>query len=166
MTPPGRPEHVQGFDLINQMTSYAPPNASLPVASTSYDYDLDRALTTVTRPDGVVLTHSYLANGQLDRISHSGGFIDYDYYTTTNTSGAAAGRVSQIQGPHGTNVSFAYDGQLTRGMTWSGGVVGGVSWTFNTDFRPTLETVTGATGSSAVRFGYDADTVAEFARGG
>jgi hypothetical protein len=117
--------------------------------------DPDRMLRTETRPDGVQLVRTPDSAGRLDTVAIPGGLIDYDYYPTGTPSGA--GKTSDIRGPHGTDLHFAYDGRLTTQNSWSGDVTGSVAWQYNADFNKILETVTGQTGTSFTAFGYDND---------
>jgi RHS repeat-associated protein len=63
-------------------------------------------------------------------------------------------------------LSYAYDGQLMTGQTWSGGVAGSVSWTHDPDFRPVSETVTLGSSTTTARFAYDADSLLTCASSG
>jgi RHS repeat-associated protein len=155
VTPPGKPAHGMTYTPVNLLETYVPPLAGLPLASTSYTYDLDRMLRTKTRPDGVQIVRTPDSAGRLDTVAIPGGLIDYNYYPAGTTSGA--GKTSDILGPYGTNLHFTYDGVLPKSVTWSGAVAGSVNWNYNADFNKSLEVANGATGSAQAVFGYDAD---------
>jgi YD repeat-containing protein len=110
---------------------------------------------TETRPTGDVITRTPDSAGRLDTVAFPGGSLDYDYYASELTN--AAGNLSDLRGPYGTDLHFTYDGMLQKSVTWSGDVAGSVAWDYNTDFNKILETVTGASGSAQAVFGYDAD---------
>jgi RHS repeat-associated protein len=155
VTPPGKPAHGMNYTPVNLLETYEPPPAGLPVSATSYDYDLDRMLRTETRPNAVTITRTPDSAGRLDTVAFPGGLIDYDYFPPSAPSGA--GKVSNIAGPYGVDLSFTYDGMLTTSTSWSGDVTGSVAWQYNNDFQKILETVSGATGTASTAFGYDAD---------
>jgi len=155
VTPPGKPAHGMTYTPVNLLQTYAPPPAGLPLASTSYTYDLDRMLRTETRPDTVQIVRTPDSTGRLDTVQIPGGMLDYNYYPAGTASGA--GKPSDILGPYGTNLHFTYDGALATSMTFSGDVNGSVGWTYNSDFNRLTETVTGAAGTAQVVFGYDGD---------
>src|SRR5690606_29058881 len=70
VAPPGRPAHAQTFSPVHLLTSYVPPVVdAVALPSTTFLYDADRALTTTTRPDGVVVTRSYDAAGRLSLLT-------------------------------------------------------------------------------------------------
>jgi RHS repeat-associated protein len=110
---------------------------------------------TETRPGGVSIVRTPDTAGRLDTVAIPGGLIDYDYVPSNATSGA--GKVSNIAGPYGVDLSFTYDGSLTTSTTWSGDINGSVAWQYNNDFQKILETVNGATGTASTAFGYDND---------
>lgn len=155
VTPPGKPIHEMTYTPVSLLESYEPPPAGLPVSATGYTYDLDRMLRTETRPNAVTITRTPDSAGRLDTVAFPGGLIDYDYFPSSAPSGA--GKVSNIAGPYGVDLSFAYDGSLTTSTSWSGDVSGSVSWQYNNDFQKILETVSGAAGTASTVFGYDLD---------
>lgn len=55
------------------------------------------------------------------------------------------------------NLAYSYDGSLLTATTWSGDVEGVVSLGYDNNFWKVSEVVSGATGSHAATFGYDAD---------
>jgi RHS repeat-associated protein len=153
--PPGKPVHTMTHTPVNLLESYQPPASGLPLASTAYTYDADRMLRTETRPTSQQIVRTPDAFGRLDTVTFPGGALDYDYVASNASSGA--GKTSSIAGPYGVDLGFTYDGFLNTGVTWSGDVIGGVSWQYNTRFAKTFETVTGATGSATTTFRYDND---------
>jgi RHS repeat-associated protein len=159
VTPPGQPIHILDYDAINQLTTYLPPAIpEAPAPGTSYLFDADRTLDTETRPGSVLLNPSYDAAGRLDSLAFPGGLLDHSYYGTTPPSGGAPGKLSGVLGAYGVNLAYQYDGSLTKKVTWSGLVSGAIEWTYDSDFVPTIETVTPGTGPAVpVHFGYDAD---------
>jgi YD repeat-containing protein len=85
--------------------------AALP--STTYSYDLDRFLTSITRPDGVVVTHVPDAFERLSQITYPQGSIGYAYDPST-------GLLHSTTAPSGEATTFAYDGLLRKSITCRG----------------------------------------------
>jgi RHS repeat-associated protein len=153
VTPPSQPVHNMTYTPVNLLEQYAPPATGLPQPATAYTYNPDRQLTSIQRPDGLAITRAYNTGGKLESQTLPGGLVEHSYIP----SGSGQGRLGNVLGPYGVDLSFDYDGALMTSMTWSGDVTGAVDWDFNSDFVPTLEAVTGASGTSAASFGYDQD---------
>ena len=94
-------------------------------------------LRTETRPGSVSIVRTPDSAGRLDEVAIPGGLIDYDYVASNAPSGA--GKVSDIRGPYGVDLSFTYDGSLTTSTTWNGDVNGSLAWQYNNDFQKILE---------------------------
>jgi RHS repeat-associated protein len=135
LTPPGRTAHLFGFTPVDLMASYTPPDLGLGSTTTSYAYNKDRQLTTVTRPDGQTIVIGYDA-GRLGTITAPTGVTTYTYSPTTGT-------LSSITAPGGVGLSYTWDGSLPTGTTWSGPVAGSVARTYSSDFDVTSITVAG-----------------------
>lgn len=58
ITPPGRPVHAFAYTQVDLESNYNPPDAGFSPRNTQYAYNLDRHLTTVTRPDGQTILTS------------------------------------------------------------------------------------------------------------
>lgn len=172
------PLHVLGYNAVNLLNSYKPP--TLPGIfdpKTTYAINNDRDISSETRSKElstsapVTVTRTYINSpvntGQLDTVSfpalgtsYPAGNLNYDYFSVTNMSGSAAGRVSRLEGPYDVDLAFRYNGSLLTETTWSGDVVGSVSLTHNDKFLRLTETVSpGATdaGPASYTFGYDND---------
>jgi RHS repeat-associated protein len=162
--------HTFSYNAVKEIQQYLPPSLTgVANPATGYTYDADRNLLTETPAGLSQMSRTYIASsGQLDTItlpattSDPGiptlsGLLDYDYYTTNNSTGAAWGQISKITGPTSTNnVQYKYNGFLRAGITWAGDVSGSVAWTYNNRLWPNKETLT--TTSSFDRFlGYDKD---------
>ena len=148
LAPPGRPAHTFSYTPVELLSQYAPPPAgNVGARVTQYQYDLDRALTLTTRPDGLTEQRSYDAAGRLSAIALPTGVISYTYDPST-------GALATIAGPYGETLTYARDGRLVTSLTWSGPVAGTVSWTYDSDFRQVSEKINGA---NEATFGYDPD---------
>jgi YD repeat-containing protein len=146
LQPPGRPSHGFGFTPINLPSRYTPPVVP-GTGQTIYRYNGDKQLIGVDRPDGQTTTFNYgIASGRLDSIDFSRGALAFGY--------DSAGRLSSIADPGGVSLSYTYDGFLPLTETWTGGVAGTVTRTFNSDFLVATEQVAG---TPAVSFVYGGD---------
>jgi RHS repeat-associated protein len=118
--------------------------------ATTYAYNLDRQLTTITRPDTQTLSLGYDSAGRLStQTLPSNETITYAYDATTQ-------QLHSITGPGSETLTFSYDGNLLNSEAWSGTITGTVSRTYDTDFRVATQSVNS---SNPVSFGYDADSL-------
>ena len=154
ITPPGRPAHAFAYTPVDLESAYLPPS---PLAgegggeggSTQYAYNLDRQLTTVTRPDGQTLSLGYDGGGRLSTLTLPGSQVTtYSYSLTT-------GNLASITAP-GSTLTYTYDGSLLKQTTWTGTVTGSVSRNYDNNFRITSQSVNGA---NTVSFAYDTDSL-------
>ena len=147
LAPPGRPAHQFQHNSVNLLTSYDPPSLGAGIWSTTYQYDLDRRLTRVVRPDSQTIAFGYDSAGRQSTVIVPGGAVNYGYSTST-------GNLATVSGPYGGSLSFSYDGSLLKGATWTGEVTGMVSATYNSDFQIAS---LGVNGGSTVDYSYDGD---------
>jgi RHS repeat-associated protein len=151
--PPERPAHNFGFTPVNLTDSYAPP--SVPNGGpTFYEYDRDRRLRLVTRPDSRTVSFGYDGAGRVSTITVGRGEFTFDYSAVT-------GHLQSAETPEGHRIAYSYDGALRTAASWSGEVAGNIFWGYDNDFRLTTETVACATATSLacepVSYGFDAD---------
>jgi RHS repeat-associated protein len=151
LTPPSRPSHSFDYTPVDLQSLYQPPVAGLPSPNTQYAYNVDRQLTRITRPDGLLIDFIYdLVSGRLTSQALPGNqTVSYTYYPTT-------GNLLTITAPDGGTLRFVYDGNLLLSETWEGTVNGSVSRTYDTDFRVATQSVNSA---STMSFGYDGDSL-------
>lgn len=151
LTPPGRPVHVYQYDGVDQADQYTPPSiAGITTPQTVYGYNLDKQLTTITRPDGQVITNNYgLTTGKLDSMVIPTGTYSYSYDPTS-------GQLSTITAPDLGTLSYGYDGFLTTNTTTTGTVSGSVDHVYDNDFRIDSRSINGA---NIINFGYDNDSL-------
>ena len=130
--------------------SINPPDAGFSPRNTQYSYNLDRQLTTVTRPDAQAIQLGYeTTGGRLSTLTLPGSLV------TTYAYGATTGTLSSITAP-GSTLSYIYDGSLLMQTTWAGTVTGNVSRNYDNNFRITSQSVNGA---NPISFGYDNDSL-------
>ncbi|MGH2689520.1 MAG: hypothetical protein ACRDKW_12015, partial [Actinomycetota bacterium] len=116
VTPPTRPDHRFFHNDVDQVDRYEPPDLdpeTPEVPATTYAYDRDHRLTTITRPDGQVVSVEYDAGGRVDTVVAPSHTIDLAYDSDT-------GKLAAIAGPDGTNVGYDYDGPWVEEVTIEG----------------------------------------------
>jgi len=148
ITPPGRPAHVFAYSVVDLLSSYTAPNVG-GGNQTTYAYNLDRQLTTITRPDSQTLNFAYDSGGRLSTLTIPGGAYTFSYNATT-------GNLSGITAPGGGTLAYTYDGSLLTQTSWAGTVVGSVSRVFDNNFRVTSQSINGA---NTINLNYDNDSL-------
>lgn len=115
---------------------------------TDYVYNNDRQLTSVTRPDGQVITYSYSGTtGRLDGITVPSG----SYSFTQNTYYPV---IDQSTSPDSVVQDYTYDGPLLISATTSGAATGAAYFTYNNEFQMASTRIGTA---SAINRTYDND---------
>ena len=149
LTPPGQPAHGFTYNAVNLATAYTPPAVvGSGATSTLYDYNADKQVTRITRPDGGLLDHDYDSAGRLATLTLPQGSYTYAYNTV--------GQLASVTAPGGVGLAYAYSGALLTGITWSGPITGSVGYGYDTDFRVTSLTVNGA---NPIAYQYDPDSL-------
>jgi RHS repeat-associated protein len=147
VTPPTRPVHGFEYTPVDLTSVYTPPNVGLTTPATRYDYNADRQITQITRPDSIALAFGYDGAGRPSSLTFDRGQLGYTYSSTS-------GNLTSITAPGGNTLSFTYDGGLPKTVTWAGAVQGSVGVGYNADFRVTTMTVNGG---NSLTFAYDRD---------
>ena len=147
VTPSGRPAYTFAYTAVNQLESFTPPDIGIGNVTTEYDYNLDRQIELVTRPDGQTIDYVYQANGQLTSVVTPTG-------TTTTNYAPTTGLISSNVSESGITTTFDYDGRYIVGVTQSGEVAGSVETTLNDDILTEYQTINGG---SSIRYLYDDD---------
>ena len=148
LTPPGRGAHRFDYTAGDQEDTYTPPTVSgISSPATRYDYNRDKQLTRITRPDGQSVDLSYHPDkGHLTTLTIPRGDYTYRYDATT-------GQQTGITAPNGGSLTFTYDGFLPTGATWSGAISGSVTRSYDNDFQLTSLSVNG----DSIAYTYDDD---------
>ena len=151
LTPPGRPAHVFNYNGVDQEDLYTPPSVpGITTPQTIYAYNLDKQLTSVTRPDGQLISLNYGATtGQLDSMTIPTGTYSYSYDLTS-------AQLQSITAPDGGTLNYTYDGSLTTNSTLTGDVSGSIDRVYDNDFRIASRSINGA---NTISFGYDSDSL-------
>jgi len=149
VTPPTRPRHDFRYTPIDQVESYTPPDAGFTPRATTFGYNDDGQLTSITRPDGQQIVYAYEpGTGRLDTVTLPTGVLDVAY--------DAQGRPASVAAPSGAVTSWGYDGPMVRTVTQSGPVAGSVSIEPNAQLEVGATELAGAPWTR-VQFGYDGD---------
>ena len=148
LTPPGRSEHRLDYTPGDQEDTYTPPAVSgITNPATTYDYNRDKQLTRITRPDGQTIDLTYHPDkGHLTTLRIPRGDYTYRYHATS-------GQQTGITAPDGGDLALTWDGFLPTGATWSGAINGSVTRSYDNDFRLTGLSVNG----DSIAYTYDDD---------
>lgn len=147
LTPPAKPAHTFAYTPVNLSSSYTPPDVGIGSTQTQYDYNYDRQLTQISRPDGQTLNYNYDDAGRLQNLILPRGPISYTYDLTT-------GNLNTIEVPEGLRLLYAYDGALVTEEALHGVVSGTVATNYDDNFRVVAQSINN---SQTVNFQYDAD---------
>jgi RHS repeat-associated protein len=140
-------EHQFSYTPVDLTQTYTPPAIATGLPSTTYAYNADRFLQTITRPDSVVVTHVPDAFERLSQIVYPQGTLAYAYNPST-------GLLQSTTTPGGETTTFGFDGFLPKSITWSGPVAGSITFGYNLDFRVNAQSLNGG---PALPFAYDND---------
>ncbi|MDG5815419.1 RHS repeat-associated core domain-containing protein [Chitinispirillales bacterium ANBcel5] len=146
LTPPGRPDHSFDYTSVNMLDTYTPPNVGAGFNFTRYNYNLNKQLTTITRPDGQTIDYEYDHVGRLVEIVLPNGQIGYLFNDTTNNL------VSILSS--GADISYVYDGSLLTATEWTGGINGSVGVAFNDNLQLVNRTINN---NHSIDYAYDND---------
>ena len=146
VTPPARPDHTFGYSALDLETSHTTPAVGGASAVTTRGYDLDRRLTSLTRPDGEVVSVTYDAGGRVATVTTPDETLTHAYHATS-------GHLASISGAD-ADLAYTYDGPLVTGETWSGDVALAVTHGYDADLHLASLQV-GA--QPAVALSYDGD---------
>ncbi len=151
ITPPGRPAHHFAYDKADLQAQYTPPAAGLTTPETRYEYNLDKELTQIKRPDGQTVVFNYGATtGRLESVTLPNGQQSYAYDATT-------GNLITMTAPDNSTLSYTYDGSLPLSEIWDNGAVKGkLSLTYDNDFRAIATHINDA---NTINYQYDADSL-------
>ncbi|WP_374079019.1 RHS repeat domain-containing protein [Bdellovibrio bacteriovorus] len=156
ITPPGRPAHVFSINAHEIVGSYAPPALSgISVVNTAYQYNLDKQLTQIARPEGSTIDFNYNSTtGVLE------SFVTPDG-TYTQTMDSTNGLPSVIYQPDGSWTSISYAGLRMIGSTnydSSSSLIGSYMPTFSSVALVESDTVSNSLGAtSTINYLYNDD---------
>ncbi|HEY3354144.1 MAG TPA: RHS repeat-associated core domain-containing protein [Polyangia bacterium] len=160
VVPPERPQHEFSYNAVELVSTYrAPAVAGVANLTTRFDYNFDRQLTALTRPDGALafgydVGPSSSNTGRLVTVGLRRGSLALGY---SPLSGALAS--ANFNG--GVTLGVSEDGPLPVSETW-GGIVSGQTFSVARGYDAFLQltplTVTDGLGAAyPVTLGYDND---------
>lgn len=149
LTPAGRPMHAFNYDGLDQIITYLPPelvNIADPI--TTYQYNKDRQVSLITRPDGKTIAPVYsLITNRLERLITPQGETHYSYH-------ASSGKLNQIITTDNQQLDYTFDGFLPKNTIWVGDINGRISQSYNNDFNLISRTING---THSINYSYDHD---------
>ena len=148
LIPPGQPAHLLDYTALDQEKDYTPPSVDIFDPATRYQYNRDKQLEVIIRPDGQTLDFGYQASsGQLTTLILPSGVYAYDYSPTT-------GQLTRLTAPDGGQLGYTYDGFLLKDTTWTGVIASSVSRGYNNNLKLSELKVNG---QNPIAFQYDRD---------
>ncbi|MBI5169914.1 MAG: hypothetical protein HZA61_10530 [Candidatus Eisenbacteria bacterium] len=154
LQPPGREYHRFALTPGELTRLYDPPNEpGVPVDTTHYEFDADRELTRMDRPDGQSVFLGYdNSSGRLTSVTQPRGSSILGYNVV--------GQVASLSSPDGVGLTFGHDGPLPTSEAWNfgGGITASTEYVYDANLWPTRQKVTGAVGAvSDAVYGFDLD---------
>jgi len=155
LTPPGKPIHSFIYSKLDFTEKYIPPILGMDTTETCYEYNKDKQISKVIRPDGGVIETIYDSVGcsacgspasRPKTILFDRGALNFKYSSFT-------GNLDSLIAPAET-LSYTYNGFLLTNITWSGEVNGNVGVTYDVNYRVTSQSINGG---STVNYLYDND---------
>ena len=147
LTPPGSSAHEYSYAPGNLLDSYAPPSLSeVPDSATSYGYNGDDQIATVTRPDGSSIATTYdSASGRVAQLLYADGSLKYAYSASTY-------QLYSITAPD-AETTYSYQGNLLELTRWHGPFAASYRQLTNADLQLASDTAAG----SSIAYTYDQD---------
>ncbi len=148
--PPGRPKHNFIYNLFDLVSSYFPPDIVEDSGATHYSYNLDRQITSITKPGGAQVQFGYEpVSGLLHNITTPEGI-----YTRAYNS---ANQMISLNSPQNIGLSWQYDTFMLKNQTlttpWT---TAQLNYVYDR-FLPKEETLNSADTSHTITFAYDRD---------
>ncbi|MBJ7347809.1 MAG: hypothetical protein JHC87_04460, partial [Thermoleophilaceae bacterium] len=147
VTPPSRPAHLFAFGATDYTTGVQSPQVGSENSTTTYDYDAEHKLTTLTRPDNQAIDLTYDSSNRLSQVTQPQGNNTFTY----NTNGTLATAHSY----DGATTAVTYDGPLPVSEQHTGLVAATTAQTYDNDFRLTAALLNGV----GINYTYDQDSL-------
>ena len=165
LIPPTKPAHAFDYNKVDLTTQYAPPILGMDTLDTRYEYNKDKEILKVIRPDGGVIETIYDSVG----CSTCGSPVSRPkkilFASVSDTSafgnrGELNFKYSQFTGNLDTlisptdTLSYTYDGSLPTSVEWRGQVKGKVSVTYDNNMRVVSQSIND---EHTINYEYDND---------
>ena len=143
VTPPGKPTQVLTYNNFDLLSGYLTTNP------TTWNYDNDRKITSMVRPDGAIAQYNYnTATARLTSIATPQGS-----YTINNNPDWNL--IDSVTSPDNVQETFAYTAGLLTSIQMQGPTTGQWSRTINNDFDTATSLVQNGT---SINYVYDNDS--------
>jgi RHS repeat-associated protein len=151
ITPPSRPAHTLTFGLNEKLESYHPPLlGGVANVNTEYQYDLDKRLKKIIRPDGEEINFNYNpTTALLSTATGSFGIITNNYNL---------GLLTSVSDQYGSNISLGYTGKTVSQSTLN--AVDGAVYTYSRTPDATAGEKTGSETINGLGSGSAGQTIA------
>lgn len=157
ITPASRPAHSFVYNPSELPSEYVPPSLSgVSVVKTTYAYNNDNQLTTITRPTGATVGFTYNSTtGLLTGIN-----LSAESYTVTND---AQDRIAEMESANFSSGRSYAGGSIISQETFTRKLPSSLIWgnferTFNSAYGDVnQEVVSGATGTNTISYLYNDD---------
>ena len=148
LVPPDQPAHRFSFTDVGLRDGYLPPDVGAGDEGSYLEYNAERQLTRVERPDGKEIKIAYSKDtGMPETIQSPRGSTTYSFYESD-------GYIAGISTPAGIGVQFDWENTQLAQVTWSGQVEGKVGYTYDNNLNLRSVSVNGA---NQIQRGYDKD---------
>src|SRR5262249_6960753 len=129
LTPPGKTAHTFAYSSVDLPAAYTAPSAPGGGTNTSQAaYNLDRQVSSLLRPDSKTIGFDFDTAGRTKTLTFPEGQYGIQYSGTT-------GQLAGVTSTGGIGLGFTYDGPLQTAATWTGGLAGSVTRTYDSDLR-------------------------------
>lgn len=153
LTPPGKSAHTFGYNVFGLVGKYLPPSINAKISgATIYDYNVNKQVTSVTRPDGAKITLNYdPASSFLTSLNTPVGTYKIDYVPKTDL-------IQSIQTPDAQKISYKYAANYPLQVVTSGEFISTFDLDYNADATVASYSVSDSSGvPTKVGFAYDLD---------
>lgn len=140
ITPPGRQPYGFIYNLFNFVSSFQEPQVGSSASVTQYTYNLDKQLTSMTRPDGSQMVYNYdVATPKLLTATTPQGSYSYQY----NSFGQIVNETS----PDSISTGYTYVSDLVSSISYLGPSAFYLNqqFTYNSNFRKVSSMIAGVT---------------------
>ncbi len=144
-------------NLYDLMQSYIAPILNMTNYVTSYDYNDDKQLTLVTKPDSSTIAFIYgAANGRLNKVTTPEGDYNRSYDSKDQTT--------QLTSPQSVTNNFTYDGDLVAtATTTTANFTAKASYARSAHWPTSSSVIDDSNVTSSVSYTYDDDRLLESA---
>ncbi|MFL6139472.1 MAG: RHS repeat-associated core domain-containing protein [Frankiaceae bacterium] len=146
VNPPGRSGHSYTYTDGQRLAQYSPPSTGLGAdPSTSWGYDHDGDLTSITLPGGQAVNLGYDASGQLSTVTGGTDQVGFG-------RDGATGRLQSVSTATGQKQNLTYDGYLLTSVATTGASAGTVRYVYDGNQHVQSRSVNGG---QPVSYGWD-----------